>query len=131
MRTTIRRPRLAMLLLALLAAAGCASGSGGWRGADTDVVEEGAVAVTVNNNLVPPATLTIYIVSDTGTRRRLGAVSPSRTETFSFESSIATATYRLVAEVDAGRDIASNPFTLTNTTAGLTWNLQANLISFR
>lgn len=112
--------RFPALLLAVLLAA-CATAGNSSRAAGGDVV------VRVDNNLIPPAALTVYMVSETGTRRLIGNVSPQQNATLSFDPLAASGRYRLVARTTAGAEIASTPFTLTTGDAAVNWDLRSNI----
>lgn len=108
----MRRSRLFPPLVATFAlvVAGCASsGAGG-----TDEAAGGASGVTVevNNDLVPPAQITVFIVPETGTRRRLGTVPQGGQRSFSFDPRVPSMQFRLLAEATGGSNSQSNPFPL-------------------
>ena len=97
---------------AFVAFVACSStGSGG---ADTGMPSAGenAVAVQVTNDVVPPTTVTVWVVPETGSRRRLGTISPNGQQTFNFDPGITSMEYRLVAEASDSEDRSSNPFVL-------------------
>ena len=116
-------PTLALLLTVGLW--GCASGGledpmGGGEG-------DGTVSVQIDNDLVPPASVTVYIVPETGSRRRLGPINPGGQGTFSFNPGIRTSDFRLLANVNGQRDVASNPFSLTGASA-IRWSLSDRIV---
>lgn len=127
MRETLTHPRAPLFrllsLLAVLALAGCA----GRAGAEAGPAPEGHAMVRVQNNAIPPTTLTVWAVPETGVRTRLGVVRPSATETFHFEPIGAGTRYRLLAETTAGTDLASQEFSLSGT-AGVVWDISANIV---
>jgi hypothetical protein len=90
-------------LVALVAAGACASGE---RQASTG--EDRTVQVTVENDLQPPTSVTVYIGEQIGTRRTLGDVGPLDTRTFSFELPSRTGNYRLVARTTSGEQLQSD-----------------------
>ncbi|MEW5930510.1 MAG: hypothetical protein AB1941_23875 [Gemmatimonadota bacterium] len=90
-------------------------------------VAEGAKVVRVQNNLIPPSSLTVYAVPQTGVRQMLGVLQPSEAKTFTFEPA-AIGEYRLVAQATAGSEIVSRDFTFAGT-RGVTWDMNSNVIS--
>lgn len=117
-------------LLALSVSALTACASGGGAATDEALPGEG-VAVQVENNLIPPTSLTIWLVSTTGARELLGTVSPSETKTLAATEARFGGDYRLVAETTAGRELASREFFVGDDTTGVEWDLNANMISVR
>ena len=108
----------ALVALLMTALAGCASTPAG--GAANEI------AVRVNNNLIPPTSLSVYMVPDVGARRLLGTVPPSSNRTLRFNPVGVGGTYRLVGETVGGTDIASTPFSLTG--AGIVnWDVQSRI----
>lgn len=118
--TTTRRSRtlLPLLLLCLLPACALA-GSG-------DGEDAGRLAVRVENNLIPPTSLSVFAVSDLGARRLAGVVRPGETTTLSFPGEVAEQ-YRFSAETAGGREIVSDPVTLGPGDL-VVWDVSANLI---
>lgn len=106
----------------LLLTAGCASS--GSTAAEADAADPNAVAITVVNDLVPPATITIYAVPETGSRRRLGTVTPNGRQTFTFSPVDVAGEYRLVAEHVGGGSTSSNPVVLSGVST-LNWSLSS------
>jgi hypothetical protein len=122
----LRKLGLAAAVVALSACA--SSGTGGGAG---DAAAGGdAVAVTVNNDLVPPSTLTVWMVPETGARRRLGSLTPNATQTFNFSPGVRAMEHRLVAESTGGSDVTSNPFVL-DAVSGLRWNVSSPNVSIQ
>jgi hypothetical protein len=118
------RSRFALLLLALsLPVSGCAMGGMGAAG-------EGSVAVEVENNLIPPTSLSVYAVPETGARRLIGVVDPSETRTLRFDPVGAAREYRFAAETTSGADIVSNPLVIGANDA-VRWDVTANLAVIR
>ena len=114
-----RRLRLFVFGLAL-SLTGCATAAAGGEGGAE------AVTVVVENNLIPPTSLTVYAVEENGGRRLIGTVNPSGTATLSFEPTFAAARYYFAAETTSGADIVSNPLTLANVER-VQWDVQANI----
>lgn len=120
--------RSTLLAASLIALSSCAS-SGTTGGDDAAAVVSGdAVAVRVSNDLVPPATITVWMVPETGGRRRLGTVTPNGQETFSFSPGVRSMEHRLLAEVTGGAEHQSNPFDLVAATA-VRWSVSAPNVS--
>jgi hypothetical protein len=115
-RRVLRKLVLAAAFTALSACA--SSGTGGGAGGGD------AVAVTVNNDLVPPSTITVWMVPETGARRRLGTLTPNGTQTFNFSPGVRAMEHRLVAETTGGSDVTSNPFVL-DAVSGVRWNVSS------
>jgi len=110
---TVRRLVTAGCAAVVLAA--CASsGAGG----DAGGTERGrALTVRVTNDLVPPAQITVWMLSETGGRRKLGTVQPNQEREFSYVPAGRGLEHRLSAEAIDGRAITSDPFTLVGVTA--------------
>jgi len=113
----------AFLVLAACSSASTATGAapapGGGGG--------GGVAIQITNDVVPPTTITVWIVPETGSRRRLGTVSPNGRQTFRFNPGIASMDHRLLAQVSGGQNRTSNPFVLNGVTA-VQWNVSSDLV---
>ncbi|MEX2572578.1 MAG: hypothetical protein WD737_14855 [Gemmatimonadota bacterium] len=107
---------LVLLILATAVSACAHLGGGG----------DATAELRVENNLIPPTTLSVYALPDTGTRQLVGIVRPGATTDLSF-SPRAAASYQFVAETTEGRDIVSPPI---NIRAGDTaeWDLDANIV---
>ena len=107
---------------------GCASGG------EMDAVEAGAamdgegVAVEVENNLIPSTSLTVWMVSRTGTRNMLGTVSPGETDVLT-TTGLFDGDYRLMAETTAGEELWSNSFYVGDTSDTVTWDMNANIVT--
>ena len=118
---SVRRAALMAGVAAAFALSGCASTGGGAGGA-------GSVGVEVNNDLQPPTAITVHAQqTDGGARRLVGNVSPGSMRRLSFNPS-AGGQYVLIARTTGGREIVSNPITLS---AGdsVRWNLSSNLVT--
>ncbi|HEX2202366.1 MAG TPA: hypothetical protein VHG91_03670 [Longimicrobium sp.] len=114
MRTLRMLP--AVLLVLLMAA--CAGGRRGTGGETATVV--------VENNLVVPTSLSVFIVAETGTRTLIGTVPPGNAATLTFRSPAILGSYRLLARTAAGNDIVSNSFALSGGER-IDWNLRSNV----
>ncbi|HEY8469849.1 MAG TPA: hypothetical protein VIL18_09410 [Longimicrobiales bacterium] len=121
-KTGTARGLVAAGCLALVLAACASGGAGGGAGAAAGR----ALTVRVTNDLVPPAQITVWILSEMGSRRRLGAVQPNQKGEFSYVPASRGLEHRLSAEAIDGRNITSDPFTLVGVTA-VSWgpNLRA------
>ncbi len=112
---------LALLSLGLAACASTGGGAGG-------EVEEGVeatgdqISVQVTNDRVPGRTVVVWMVPQTGSRRRLGSVPPNATRNFKFSPRARDIDHRLVAEIEAGGSMTSDPFTLVGV-SGVSWTL--------
>ncbi|MGK7313458.1 MAG: hypothetical protein ACN0LA_14675 [Candidatus Longimicrobiales bacterium M2_2A_002] len=97
-------------------------------------MEEGAsgseVGVMVENNAVPPAALTIWMVKDNGMRQRLGTVRPNGTERYRYNVP-GIGEYRLVGTARIGQDVSSQYFTLSDNSQSVTWDIAANSVVVR
>jgi hypothetical protein len=124
MRNTklIRNTLMAGAFMALVACSSTGSG-----GADTGTPSAGGVAVQVTNDVVPPTTVTVWIVPETGGRRRLGTISPNGQQTFNFNPGITSMEYRLVAEASGSEDRSSNPFVLEGV-PGVQWSVSSVVV---
>jgi hypothetical protein len=100
-----------------------ACGTGGRGGAPGE-----AVLVQVNNNLIPPTVISVYLVREGGGggRRLLGTVTPGSETTLRYTGVTAGGNYRLVARATAGRDIPSTPFSLIRG-GTVNWDLQSGI----
>ncbi len=120
-----RRPSLfqsahAAILLGV-ALVGCASGPR--RNPDTD---PRAIAIEVDNNLIPASALTVWAVPDGGTQMLVGNVGPSERKTLRYLPTTRALNFRLRARMTGGQDRLSNPITMIEG-ARVTWNVQSNL----
>lgn len=116
---------LLFLLLAPAVISGCATG-----GEAAPMAEAAAgVTVEVENTVVPPTSLVVYMVPSTGTRQMLGTVDPNSSQTFRFSAAATPERYRLVGETTAGTDLVSREFTVTGDITGLTWDVELNTVN--
>lgn len=120
------RSLAALAVVALATACGSAGEAG-----MSEASPQHGVAVEVENNLVPPTSLTVWIISDAGGRQMLGSVSPRDTNVLDADIGRLGSEYRLVGETTAGNEVASRPFVITESTATVTWDLTANTIVVR
>ena len=110
--------------------AGCAS-SGGNEPADAGAAGSGAtggITVTVTNAVVPPAAITLWMVPQTGSRRRLGTIQPNQQGTFTFAPTVPAIEHTLQAEHVGGGQTTSNPFVLSGVTR-VTWQTSSPVVN--
>jgi len=123
----MRKTRLAhsrLLALLSLGLAACASGAGGRAGevsADAEPTGD-QISVQVTNDILPGRTVVVWMVPETGSRRRLGSVSPNARGSFNYLPGARSMDYRLVAEVDGGGRETSLRFTLVGI-SGIRWDV--------
>lgn len=88
---------------------------------------EDAVQVRVQNNLVQPSTVTVFVQDGTGSQELLGTVEDGETATFEFRAFMEAGAggYRLVAERAGGQDIVSRQIQVQGP-ATVTWDLSLN-----
>ena len=110
----------------LLAAAACASGGGAQTGGT-----QGQLDIRINNNLIPPRTLTIYLVPRSGMEKNLGDLIGSGIRTVSYRGLALQGEYQLVARVvGAERAVFSNIVVLDKVRL-IDWDLQRNFVEIR
>jgi len=101
------------VFVALLAMTAC----GGPRpGPGTPEPSGNTVQIRVANDVTPPSLITVWIVTNSGERQRLGTVSPNGERTFNFTPSLRSAEYHLVADVEFSQERTSNPFNMEGVT---------------
>lgn len=116
--------QLCLLLVALLGA-GCAPAT--QQSGDPDELGDDGVQIRVENNTIPPTSLTISIQPEIGTRRLLGSMTPSSTRTFEYEAGVAAGEYVLLGETVSGQTLRSRPFLLSGD-ARVTWDVNLNVV---
>ena len=124
----MRKTRLAhsrLLALLSLGLAACASGAGGPAGEVSAEPEPTGdrISVQVNNDILPGRTVVVWLVPETGSRRRLGSIPPNGRGSFNYLPGIRSMDYRLVAEKDGGGRETSTQFALVGV-SGVRWNLR-------
>ena len=85
-----------------------------------------AILVEVNNNLIPPTVVSVYIVSETGSRRLLGTARPGAETTLRYTGIPAGGNFRLVARTTGGGDLPSTPFSLVRG-GTVSWDLRSGI----
>lgn len=116
--------RTLSLALLSLSLAACASRGGGVSGEMSEGAEATGdrVSVQVTNDIVPGRTVVVWIVPETGSRRRLGTVPPNGTGNFTYFPGARSTDHRLVAELEGGGSETSIGFTLLGV-SGVRWDL--------
>jgi hypothetical protein len=124
----VLRTTLALVLpLALLAGCGGASTEGG-----AGEPEPGSeITVEVRNNTTPPTSLTVWSVTDTGSRRLLGTVPPRQNRSFELVLGRVGRQLQLVAETADGTSIPSRPFIVSRDAVAVEWTLYPNTLTIR
>jgi outer membrane biogenesis lipoprotein LolB len=107
--------------VALLLLTACASGTRSRR------VTGDEVSVEVQNDLLPRTAVTVRVISSSGARRLIGAVSPGQTRMFRFEQQVFLGSYRLVAESNEGVQVVSIPMVLSSGLRVI-WVLRNNIL---
>lgn len=113
---------LAGPLAALLAVAGCATSS---AVADGDALN---VQIQVDNNLRGITGVSVYLLSDTGGRRSLGPLESNQRN--SYDRSLRSGDYQLVASRVGGEDIVSERFRVDTDNLVVIWALAQNQLTF-
>jgi hypothetical protein len=118
----MRRTLFRLVLLALPLSAGCSL----MRHASPPE----SVDVEIDNNLVVPTPLTIYVLSAAGQRQLLGSVNAGRQTTLRFRNGAITGAYRFVAREASqthGEYLTSPAIDLRGGEL-VTWNLRSNVV---
>lgn len=117
----LRLARIAFVLLASFGASACAAGGG--AGGDGAAAPSGdQVRIVIDNDMIPPSNITVYMVPESGGRRRLGTVPGSQRVNFNYSPTARSLNFTLVAEVVGENDRRSETFNLVNVT-GIEWAL--------
>ena len=103
--------------VAALLLAACASAPAG----STSVVN-----IHVQNDLIPPGPVTVYLVPESGIERMLGTIA-SGPRTLQYKGLPPVGTQRLVARTSSGRNVVSSAFVIDGVVA-LEWSLSSNLV---
>lgn len=118
MITTSKLRRCALVLAATLAAA-CSGNPEPGAGGQSAVVVVDASTSTF-------APVTVYLVTDTGVRDRLGTIAGGQEKHFTVDTTVAL-DYRLVADMGL-RELVSPTFTFVEGDV-VEWDLNANLVN--
>lgn len=121
------RSALGVGVLILLAACSSATSS---ANSGTPSGGGNSVAIRVTNDIVPPTSVTVWMVPETGSRRRLGTISPNGQQTFNFTPNLRSMDHRLMAEASGMQDAVSNPFVLEGVTS-VQWDVSSALVRTR
>lgn len=113
---------LAGPLAALLAVAGCATSS---AVADGDALN---VQIQVDNNLRGITGVSVYLLSDAGGRRSLGPLESNERSTY--DRSLRSGDYQLVASRVGDADIVSERFRVDTDNLVVIWALAQNQLTF-
>lgn len=121
---------LVMATTLLLASAGCGAIRRSIESAGEEPpIDPEAITVLVRNNLSPPTALTAFVITDGGTRARLGTMSGSTTETFVVDVP-PVGRVRFYGRTDDGREVASNPVSV-RPRQRLEWDVFTNVVTER
>ena len=82
--------------LVILAGAACASSGGGSPGGEEEEGE--GILIQVRNDVNPPTGIVVWVVPETGNRRRLGFVSPNGQRSFRYSPALESIQIYLLAE---------------------------------
>lgn len=115
--------RVCFFLIAI-GAAGCASAPADNGTQDSPV--QGQLDFHIRNNLIPPATITIYLVPRSGVERELGTIFGSGEQTLRYRGLPLQGEYQLEARADT-RSLTSPILVLTKV-LGVDWDLQRNYV---
>lgn len=107
--------------LALLAVAACATAGAEGDGAQAQL------EIRIDNNLIPPASLDVYLVPRSGIERNLGNVIGSGVQRLYYRGLPLKGEYRIVARTPGNATLAS-PILVLDGVTGIQWDLQRNFI---
>ena len=126
--SVLRSLIVAFVMPALAACAGGGGGGGAQEAGQTPAPSGNAVSVRVTNDLVPPTPIPVWVIPETGSRRRLGTIEANGQGTFSFSPSVRGMEHRLMAQTAEGREVSSNPVTLEGV-RGVRWSASSTVVS--
>ena len=86
--------------------------------------------IHLTNDLIPPADVSIYAVSEDGFRHLLGDVPPNGRKVLRLPMTGVSQVIRLVAQRPLGRLLRSEPFVLNSAHTTIDWDLQSNSLWF-
>ena len=118
------RARIFSCVFALVALAACA------RGADESEPQpqgQAQLEVHIDNNLIPPASLEIFLVPRSGIERSLGNLIGSGMRRLRYHGMPLQGEYRVVGRTPDNRTISSSIIVLDHVTS-IEWDLMRNLI---
>ena len=119
---------IGVLTFVVLSAATCASSGSSGGVAESPQGGANTVTIRVTNDMIPPTPITVWIIPETGSRRRLGTIEPNQQATFSFSPGIRSMEHRLVAERTGGSDVTTTPFTLDGVLA-VRWTTSSAVVN--
>jgi len=120
----MRTRKLAAMLIAiavLFGVAACATGTG-------VAADRHDVTIIIDNNLSRIAGISAYLVTETSARRSLGPVESNEKGTF--DRSLPTGTYYLIATRVSNPDLISERFRIDTDSVVVVWNMASNQIAF-
>jgi len=122
--------RILLMATLLAAVAGCSVIRRSIESAGEEPpVDPDAIFVSVRNNLSPPVAMTVFVITDAGTRARLGTMSGSTTQRF-VVSVPPVGRVRFYGRTEDGREVASNPVSL-RPRQQLEWDVFTNVVTER
>jgi hypothetical protein len=86
------------------------------------------VRVAIDQRAVPVGSLRIWLTPENGSPRLLGTTDGFGVDTLRVAFALGADSYRLVAELAGGRQVASNLFTVTAPRLIVSWNLATNTV---
>ena len=116
-----------MAALILTATAACASSGGPPAAGGT----QGQLDIRINNNLIPPRTLTIYLVPRSGIEQNLGDILGSGMKTVSYRGLALKGEYQLVARVVGAEVAVFSNIVVLDKVRLIDWDLQRNFVEIR
>ena len=111
--------KLRMILFAVLLS-GCASVSG-TSGPQIEL------PININNNLIPPSSLSVYLVPRSGIEHNLGTIIGSGRHTVYYRGLPPSGDYQLAVRADT-RAMMSNVIVLDKNVKAIDWDLQRNYL---
>lgn len=115
----------ACVLMMALAVTSCA-GAPADNAASQNSPVRGQLDFRIHNNMIPPSTITVYLVPRAGVERELGTIFGSGEQTLQYRGLPLQGEYQLVARADT-RELASPIVILTHVLA-MDWDLQRNYV---
>lgn len=119
--------RLSLIGVAALSISACAATS---AGTTEEAVEGEGTAFVVVNDRTPPAPITVYLIPETGGRRRLGTLQPNGRQTFHHAPAVPSQGFHLVAEAVGESDVRSDQFTLQDV-GQIEWSTSSRTVRVR
>ena len=87
-----------------------------------------AVDVYIDNNQIPPSTITVYFVPETGIERMIGTVVSGTKKVLQYKGLQPVGEYRLVARGTNNSNVVSSVVVMDNV-AALEWSLATNYLT--